>query len=72
MELREDIERITRHDLKTPLNFIIGAPGLLLDEANLTEDERSTVQLIQDSGYRMLDMINLSLDIYKMEQGLYA
>ncbi|WP_320174312.1 ATP-binding protein [Maridesulfovibrio sp.] len=69
--LREDIEHITKHDLKSPLQLIIGAPTILLEEADLTELERTLVQKIQESGYRMLNMINLSLDIYKIEHGLY-
>ena len=69
--LREDIEHITQHDLKSPLQLIIGAPTILLEEAELTGLERKLVQRIQESGYRMLNMINLSLDIYKIEHGLY-
>ena len=69
--LRQDIEQITRHDLKTPLNGIIGIPGLLLDDDNITERQRGLLELMKDSGYRMLQMINDSLNILKMEKGNY-
>jgi len=69
--LRQDIERITRHDLKTPLNGIIGIPGLLLEDDNLTERQRIFLEMLKDSGYRMLEMINESLNVYKMEKGTY-
>lgn len=69
--LRHDIERITRHDLKTPLNGIIGIPGLLLEDSNLTDRQRSYLELLKDSGYRMLEMINDSLNLFKMEKGTY-
>lgn len=69
--LREDMERIARHDLKGPLNAIINLPGLLKEEANLTDQQRECLQAIEDSGYRILHMINLSLDLFKIEQGTY-
>ena len=69
--LKEDIERITRHDLKTPLNGIIGLPQVLLMDDNLTEEQREYLGYIQDSGYRMLRMIDMTLSLYKMEQGTY-
>jgi DNA-binding response OmpR family regulator len=55
VRLREDVDRITRHDLKTPLS---GEQTEMLD-------------MIEESGYKMLAMINLSLDLYKMETGKY-
>ncbi|MBF0482192.1 MAG: PAS domain S-box protein [Desulfovibrionaceae bacterium] len=69
--LREDIDRISRHDLKTPLNGIISFPQLLLMDDNLTEEQRQIIEMIQDSGYRMLDLINLSLHLFQMEIGSY-
>ena len=69
--LRQDIERITRHDLKTPLNGIIGIPGLLMEDDNLTERQRIFLEMLKDSGYRMLEMVNESLNIFKMEKGTY-
>ncbi len=68
---RHDIERITRHDLKSPLNGIIGIPGLLLEDDNLNERQISMLKLLKDSGYRMLEMINDSLNMFKLEKGTY-
>jgi signal transduction histidine kinase len=69
---REDVERITRHDLKTPLSAFTALPDLLLEDANLTERQREFIRLMRDAGTRMLAMINLSLDLYKMETGAYS
>lgn len=70
-ELRQDVERITRHDLKSPLNGIINIPALLLNDANLTDKQRLYLTMLRDSGYRMLKMINESLNMFKMEKGFY-
>ena len=70
-KMREDIERITRHDLKTPLNPIISIPEILLMDANLTPEQVDWIQLIKTSGHRMLNIIDSSLSLYKMEQGTY-
>ncbi|MBN2885488.1 MAG: response regulator [Chromatiaceae bacterium] len=69
--MKEDVERIMRHDLKSPLNAIISFPELLLLDEGLTEEQREAVELIRDSGLRMRDMIDLSLDLFKMETGRY-
>ncbi|MBF0377163.1 MAG: response regulator [Desulfamplus sp.] len=69
--LREDIERITRHDLKSPLNGIINFPELIRLEGGLNEKQTKYLQRIVEGGYKMLSMINLSLDIFKMERGIY-
>jgi signal transduction histidine kinase len=69
---RADVERIARHDLKTPLTAFTSVPDLLLESDNLTDEQRQFIQLIRDAGTRMLAMINLSLDLYKMETGNYA
>ncbi len=69
--LREDVERIIRHDLKTPLNAVIAYPQLILRNTHLTEAEREHLKTIETAGYRMLRMINRSLDLVKMERGMY-
>jgi PAS domain S-box-containing protein len=68
---REDVERIIRHDLKTPLSGVINIPHLLLDDDNLTAEQRSLLELVAASGRRMLHQINASLELYKIESGIY-
>jgi signal transduction histidine kinase/CheY-like chemotaxis protein/HPt (histidine-containing phosphotransfer) domain-containing protein len=70
--LREDVERISRHDLKTPLNSILGAARLLRDDARLAPDQQELVGVLQRAGLRMLEMVNLSLGLFRMETGTYA
>lgn len=68
--LREDMERILRHDLRAPLTGIISLPQLLLEDP-LEPRQREIVTLILDSGRRMLRMIDMSLSLHKIEVGQY-
>ncbi len=69
--LREDVERITQHDLKTPLNMIIGFPRIMMADKNLSEEHKEYLKIIEEEGLTMLNMINLSLDLFKMERRIY-
>jgi CheY-like chemotaxis protein len=71
VRLREDVDRITRHDLKTPLSGVIGFPDAIKMAGDLNKEQTEMLDMIEESGYKMLDMINLSLDLYKMETGKY-
>jgi PAS domain S-box-containing protein len=72
-QLKEDIGRITRHDLKNPLNGILGAAQLLLmdDDSKLSEEQIEYIQMIETSGRRILQLVDESMGLYKMEKGLY-
>jgi PAS domain S-box-containing protein len=70
-KLREDVERIMRHDLKAPLNGIINLPQLALSLGPLSSEQAECMREIENAGRRMLSQINLSLDLYKMETGAY-
>lgn len=70
-KLREDVDRIMIHDLKNPLNAIIGLPQLMLEESGLTPAQEKILRMIGQAGYRMLNMINQSLDLYKIEMGTF-
>jgi two-component system, sensor histidine kinase and response regulator len=70
--LKEDVERITRHDLKSPLNGIINYPQMIKSEGNLSDQQIDRLDKTVQLGRKMLNMINLSMDLYKMEQGSYA
>ena len=71
LSMREQVENITRHDMKTPLSGIINLPGLIAAEGNLNVDQMRYLKLIEKAGYRLLNIINLSLDLYKMENNTY-
>ncbi|MBK1647652.1 response regulator [Rhabdochromatium marinum] len=69
--IKADVERIMHHDLKTPLNAILAIPELLLMDENLNAEQRESIGLIRESAYRMYSMIDMSLDLYKMETGQF-
>jgi CheY-like chemotaxis protein len=72
IRLREDVERMGRHDLKTPLNAVLNVPKLLISEGNLTQNQVELLEMVEESAYRMLELVNSSLDLYKMETGQYT
>ena len=71
IHLREDIERLTQHDLKSPLTAFINIPPMLMRDENQTPDQIEMLEILHKSGFRMLEMINRSLDLFKMERGKY-
>ena len=71
-KLRVDAERITRHDLKNPLAVVINTAETLLDGSTwMAIEQKNDIELIRSTSYTILDMINRSLDLYKMEVGNY-
>ncbi|MBF0399712.1 MAG: hybrid sensor histidine kinase/response regulator [Magnetococcales bacterium] len=71
VRLREDIERITKHDLKGPLTSVIGFSEVVLEEGELSEYHQGCIESVIRAANRMLEMINRSLDLYKIETGRY-
>jgi CheY-like chemotaxis protein len=71
LRVREAVEEITRHDLKSPLNGILGATHLLLEDEMLQGENRELLEMQEEAGYNMLEMINRSMDMLKMELGSY-
>jgi signal transduction histidine kinase/CheY-like chemotaxis protein len=76
-QLKEASEAKTRfwsnisHELRTPINSVVGLARLLSSPGGdpLTEDQRRQVRLINDSGITLLSLVNELLDTAKAESG---
>jgi PAS domain S-box-containing protein len=68
---QREVERIIRHDLRNPLNGVFTASELL-GRTELSDEQKDLIRIIRDSGQRLKSMIDSSLDLAKMEQGIFA
>nr|WP_236598740.1 hybrid sensor histidine kinase/response regulator [Ramlibacter monticola] len=69
--VREEVERIARHDLKTPLASIASVPRLLRERRPPDPVEDELLGTVERAALRVLSMVNLSLDLFRMEAGTY-
>lgn len=69
--LREEVERITRHDLHNPLAAIIGMSSAMLLAGQLNEAQNQQLVAIERTANDMLDMLKLSALLLRMEAGDY-
>lgn len=56
------------HEIRTPLNILIGMPDLL-DEGNLTNEQKRYLEISRKAGSNLLHIINDILDLSKIESG---
>lgn len=57
------------HEIRTPLNGILGFSGLLEDCQIPEDDKMEYIDVIKKSGQRLLEIVNNTLDISKLETG---
>lgn len=57
------------HEIRTPLNGILGFSELLLEDETDEETRHSYLNIIQKSGYCLLNIINDLVDLSKLEAG---
>jgi DNA-binding response OmpR family regulator len=68
--LREDVERMSRHDLKSPIAVALHA-SQALQASELSGMQREHAHMIETAATNALDMINRTLDVLRMERGDY-
>ena len=71
-KLREDVERITQHDLKNPIASIITSADVLLSAGGHSEAHAEMLRAMQAEAWRALDRVNQSLSLYRMETGSFV
>jgi signal transduction histidine kinase len=65
-KMKSQFFAVVSHDVKTPLNSIVGFTGLL-EESGLTEAQQEYVNAIKSSGDHLLKLINDILDFTRIE-----
>ena len=67
--LRENVELITRHDMKGTLAGVIGLVQDLAVDDSMNNKQVWQLRMAGDSALQVLDMINLSSELLKIETG---
>ena len=70
-QLRTDVDQITRHDIKSPLVGALNGINYLERYTDTDPEQQEVLAEMHKSVLAGLDLINRSLDIYKMETGKY-
>jgi signal transduction histidine kinase len=68
--LKSEFLTNTSHELRTPLTGILGSLDLVIDEMCASpEEERQFLKIARQAGRQLLEMINLLLDLSRIESG---
>lgn len=71
-QLRDDVDRITRHDLKGPLSGVLGMVQSLIQDDDIGHRQVEQLRLIEEASLQVLNMISLSAELYKIETGSFV
>ena len=66
--LKSEFLATISHEVRTPMNAVIGMAGILLD-SDLTSEQRQHALVLKDSGDALLMLLNDILDLSKIEAG---
>jgi len=71
-QLKEEFMATMSHELRTPLNVIIGYTDLQIDGVfgELSEEHLDAVKRTREQGLQLLELIQATLDMSRLERGL--
>jgi len=70
-QLQAHIEGVIQHDLRSPACNAVNVATLLLEAAGLNDQQRQLLALLNNAGRQMLDTLDRSLDMHRIETGQY-
>lgn len=71
LHAREEVERIARHDLKTPLGQIASITDTLRSVRRPVVEEEALLETLEAAARRAMRMLKLAVDFYPIEDGRY-
>ena len=69
-KLKDEFLATTSHELRTPLTSILGFTAVLKDEIPENAEYREFLDIIEDSGTRLMETLNSLLDLAKLRAGM--
>ncbi|MBL9037477.1 MAG: response regulator [Archangium sp.] len=66
---KNELLAVLSHDLRTPLNVLLGHAWILLDDAALTETNRRSADAIQRTSKKVLELVENVLDKSRADDG---
>ena len=69
-KLKDEFLATTSHELRTPLTAILGFTEVLKEEIPKEAEYREFLDIIEDSGLRLMDTLNSLLDLAKLRAGI--
>jgi two-component system, sensor histidine kinase and response regulator len=68
---RDEVDSVTRHELKGSLNGLVGLVQNLAGDDALAPAHVSQLRQIEQTAVQIVNMVNLSSELYKMETGKF-
>ncbi|MCS7013713.1 MAG: ATP-binding protein [Chloroherpetonaceae bacterium] len=69
-KIKEETLNIVVHELRSPLNSVIGFSDLLMQPSGFDEQSKQQfITLIHQSGHKLLKLVNRFLDVMRLESG---
>jgi PAS domain S-box-containing protein len=71
-EMKDDFVSITAHEMKTPLISILNVPDIMLDDKNLTPEQRDGLSVVLADGRKLKTIIERILTESRLKAGKIA